>query len=162
MDLYLRGEGIDPPVALQLSQALVSALLDRAIARNEMYAARKLANQPDAANLLASISAAYQALLETEGRRRLEPPPPRSNRLSYARWRAKFKGLAHTLTVSGAHEIAREALKTIPAAAWKTVDPRKDRTPGSERKTRPRNTDSRRVVRASRKGVDSSTSRRPK
>jgi hypothetical protein len=107
-----------PALALRIARDLVSALIGRPVAANQYYAARSGMRGPKTAALLSAITGAYSSLMETEGHRNLKPAPPRSERLAHAKWRATFKRLPHTLAVSGADDIAREALKSIPATAW--------------------------------------------
>jgi len=56
-----------------------------------------------------------------ESERRLQGPPPPADRLAYAKWRAKFKGLRETLAVSGADAVAREVLASILEDWWSAL-----------------------------------------
>lgn len=131
-ELYLRGDKKSSAVARTLAEELVSALVGRSVATREFSTARRNIDRPETSQLLQEVTGAYGALIEVEARRRLNPPPPASDRLGHAKWLARSRAIPYTLAVDGADTIARKALAEMKHGIWAVLAPQSSR--GASRK----------------------------
>jgi len=109
--------------AVELAQALASALLARDTLPTEFYARRAAASGPSTATLLSKIVDAYEQLLVIQGNANLDPDPG-SQSPARALWRVRHRTPHFVFGRDGCEETARQIARSIPASLWVDLEPK--------------------------------------